>query len=314
MENSTKEVESAFPWLSELLSILQNSPVVGTLVVIGGTVMAALFFAGKLSAALLKIIEMIKLLRRSKTEQAENGDTSVVRNARWDPPIGDVSRFAANASDVELVLDIRREEFGNNPVCPDRAYRIGHQKNQRLFKLVYDDQEAIGYWSVVPVSRDNYQQILSGDFTHETVITEMCLDWTEVDTANVYLYLVGIVRRPDKNDRLNRINSAHTMLDVFNTMNVLHKNCTIKGACGYPATISGQRMMEQRLMRHGFKGTGIFLDPGESRWELVCINEEEIENFFRSTEIWLSRTKCPAPEWDNADRVQLLTDLRRINR
>jgi hypothetical protein len=173
------------------------------------------------------------------------------------------SIFASRQEAFESVLKIRRAVFGKLVLTTDDDYIQLAQKNPVAFKLVHKGADPIGYWSVVPVSRNTYFDFLENKKNHAEVLQES-LAWKDVP-GEVYLYIVGIVVSDNAS-----MKSAIVIYDMYSFANNLFawsQGKRLAGICGYPSRDAGLNLF--RLAR-GFLWNGNCRDGKKNQRIYVC--------------------------------------------
>jgi hypothetical protein len=251
------------------------------------------------------------------------------------------SRFANTQNDLDTVLRLRRAYFGRAIIVPDDAYRACWSRNRDSLKVVYNlSNQPVGYWSVFPIDASTFGQMKVGAISHGEMLTGRCLEWSSIDPANVYLYIVGVVvpppprrRRPSALDaylagrfvhdllecgtyvveritgvieRRRKIRAGYVLLDCISFAREFLPHVAVKGICGYPSRTAGREQLEKL----GFRATETFID-GDSNQPLFILNAEEIPRFQTAVDRYLKTRKRRnrIPSWDADDRQRFLERL-----
>jgi len=140
------------------------------------------------------------------------------------------------------VLSIRRQVFPE-PIVPDDVYEACWYKNNYTMKVVLDPEgAAVGYWSLIPITRESFDRFIAGKCAHRDMLENHCVPWDHTDRTALFVYIVGVVVP-------GSISHAYrTMLDLFSFSRTLLGLATVWGICGYPHTKEG----DVHFKRQGF--------------------------------------------------------------
>lgn len=197
------------------------------------------------------------------------------------------SRFVAQRSEMEEVLEIRRRVFEkvlNKPlVSTDHTYWECFERNKQAFKLVGQAHLFFGYWGAIPVSAAHFAQFTAGELTHAQMLSDCTLSWADVDPDALYLYFIGIVSLSktslSPSEPHLTLMEAKVIQDAMATLATVSDHATIKGIAVYASTKFGARISENRLIENGFRQTGVFASSDRIT-EILVLDGENSAPFF----------------------------------
>lgn len=222
------------------------------------------------------------------------------------------SRFATTAEDLEVVLNLRRAFFKDKPVSPDTSYKICWAQNPYTMKIVYYANEPVGYWSLIPTTKDAYKSFLAGESSHEEMLTRHCVAWSLSGRDEAYLYIVGAVvpleleaanRPPDLFDNLIR---GRVLIDWCAFIAALFEHMNIKGICGYPSREYGYEL----LQKFGFAKSAVLIGQDENQ-PIFSLDESQMSHFRKSLDRFSGSQARHAPVWQAEDKRKFF-DIYRI--
>jgi hypothetical protein len=217
-------------------------------------------------------------------------------------------------SDLETVLKIRTASFPGAAVSGDDTYRECFKINPQSFKLVEWSGQYIGYWGIIPTTRDYYFKMCNGELSHAEMLTDGVISWADVDPDNVYVYIIGIVTLSEKYLKIGFTTAARkVLLDAFSTIEQIFSDPRnhLRGVVGYPATKQGLKIVEKRLDDYGFQNTRIYPKAKDS-YAIRVLLEKDVEPFLAKVGALLDkfRTKDDyagmVPAWSKEERVTLV--------
>jgi hypothetical protein len=221
------------------------------------------------------------------------------------------SRFASTEEDLDTILQLRRAFFKKSVIVPDDIYVACWRRNPDTMKIVYDLLgKPIGYWSVIPIGPQSFEQFVKGKSTHEQMMSVNCLPWPEVDPDNAYLYVVGaVVPVPSGRNEftlLHKMVSGQVILDMYSFGLEVIDRLDIKGICGYPSKTAGLT----NFQKAGFIQTNIFIDNDKNQPVYVIT----ADGLPKLREDWKSQKRRYIgylPVWDSQDRKRVLRQIKR---
>lgn len=170
---------------------------------------------------------------------------------------------------INIVLQVRKNVFGNNALTSDESYRKLTALNKFAYKLVFSGNFCAGYWSIIPINEKTYNSFIENKMTHSEVLSESLL-WENVDKDIIYLYIVGIVGNANLKMEVSQIKSSLLIYDMFSFGETLF-NSTIKknigGICGYPSRNAGLNLFNETL---GFVWNGNCIDGKKNQRIYIC--------------------------------------------
>jgi hypothetical protein len=210
------------------------------------------------------------------------------------------SRFATSSEDLEVVLNLRRAFFKDKPVSPDSSYRRCWAINPHSMKVVYELGEPVGYWSLIPTTRDAYQSFLSGTGSHEEMLAKRCVQWFAVKEKEAYLYIVGAVV-PGELESANRLRwkliSGGLLIDWCVFISALLVRTRIRGICGYPSREHGYELFEKL----GFMKSSVLIGLDGSQ-PIFSLDERRMDHFRQSLSRFTDSSGSRVPIWDVEDK------------
>jgi len=214
------------------------------------------------------------------------------------------SRFANTEDDLATVLQLRHAFFGRHVIVPDTTYRACWGRNPDAMKLVYDfSGKPVGYWSVIPVASNSYENFVKGESSHNEMMCAKCLPWSSVAADEVYLYVVGaVVPVPSgRSERglLQELIRGHVLLDLYSFGLDVMSRLKVKGICGYPSKTAGLTIFQKA----GFVRTEVFIDKDENQPVYVLSGDGMTE--FRQ-QVKSLKKRHTVPVWDAHDRRRFL--------
>lgn len=225
------------------------------------------------------------------------------------------SRFASTAYDLDVVLRLRRAYFRNHLVSPDDSYRQCWKNNAYSMKVVYDVfGEPIGYWAVIPIAKDSFNRFIKGgegEITHGEMLRDHALAWSEVQPAEVRLYIIGAVvpvaegRNKRENSLLQKMISWRVLLDSFQFGIELMDRLTLRAVCGYPSRTGGYTTLDAM----GLTKTKICIagDPKQPIFSMTC--SRHLTKVRDRLGFFVRNHPNEVPVWDTRDRDQFFRQL-----
>lgn len=222
----------------------------------------------------------------------------------------------AREHELPIIFKIRDSSFPGKRVSGNKSYMDCHSTNRQSFKLVDWSGQFIGYWGIIPVSKEYYVKMCAGEVTHAEMLSEGVLSWEGVDPENVYIYIIGIVTLAEKYVKI-RFETAATkvLLDAFSTIEQIFSDDrnVLKGAVGYAATNQGLKIVENRMDAYGFVDSKV-KPPAKKSFSIRVLKEESVTDFLTKVTTLLNsfrnndRYAGMVPKW-SAEEKQALVDL-----
>lgn len=217
------------------------------------------------------------------------------------------SKFATTDSELEIVLQLRRSFFQENVIVSDESYRECNAKNRYCFKLIFADLQPIGYWGVIPISKETFDDCRSGILNHEEVIKNRAIRWDETKDQ-LYLYVVGAVVplgpavSSDYSSLLKGLFSKYVILDIYSFATFLNEQSELAGVIAWPSRNGGLNSLRRTK---GFKKTDAFMAGDENH---PIFELEDREQFLRFTQEKFDRHPDSVPIWDHAEKMKFIAN------
>lgn len=216
------------------------------------------------------------------------------------------SRFANTEDDLATVIALRHNHFGKRVIVPDDTYTACWRRNQDSMKIVFGaGNEPIGYWSVIPVSRNSFEEFIAGKLTHAEMMSKRCLAWTSVDSSEAYLYVVGaVVPAPEGKDPHSMFHGmlkACVVADMFQFGLTLISRVTVAGVCGYPTRGEGLALFQ----RSGFVHKDVFVE-NDANQPVYSIGPDRIAAVKRELK---ARAAYVSTDWEAHDKKRFLRQI-----
>lgn len=278
------------PWVAAVASIIT-------------IVIAIWWILGKLAFARIAILRLFGVHFKS-SDFSSGGEEGSQRS------------HYAKQHELKTILKIRDSSFPGKRVSGNKSYYDCHKVNPQSFKLVDWSGQYIGYWGIIPVSKDYYEKMRLGQITHAEMLSDGVISWEAVDPDNVYIYVIGIVTLAEKYLNIGFETAAiKVLLDAFSTIEQIFKDPrnTLKGAVGYPATDQGLKIVENRMDAYGFKDTEIH-PPAKKSFPIRVLPEENVDLFLTNVAAFLDKFRKKdryaglVPIWSSEER-EALVDL-----
>ncbi|SFR60655.1 hypothetical protein SAMN04488005_3223 [Yoonia tamlensis] len=197
------------------------------------------------------------------------------------------ARYCNERWEIDEVLRLRRQYFEEvlkgDVISSDDSYWDAFEKNPYAFRIVSELEQPFGYWGIIPVSKESFDQFLLGDLSHAEMLSEACISWADADPANLYLYHIGVVTIPKSIDGGSSnslpIREAKVELDNIATIYELSKWATIKGVAVYASTAKGEKAIIKNLLALGFERTGKFA-ASDRLSEIAVLRGDAVAGFF----------------------------------
>lgn len=217
------------------------------------------------------------------------------------------SRFAGCGADMDSILAVRRSFFGAQLVSSDDSYWLCWVRNRQSFKMVFNaDGKIIGYWGVIPVSRQTHDLLLQDRTTHGEILSLHALPWGMQREA-VCLYIIGAVTldRGNRNDVGTSLRAGKVALDLGRFLSIaarLHGE-RLHAIFGYPSRRFGRNL----LVRAGLPGTGSYA-AGDRSQEIFSASGDALGKVVNDLECAMNKRRvAAAPQWDPQDEARFMT-------
>lgn len=231
-------------------------------------------------------------------------------------PIGDLSlteqqftsRFVRSERDMQTILSLRRAYFKRKVIVPDEAYRRCWHRNQFTFRLVLDDFGGpVGYWGIVPTTRDSFEAFVRGEVSHGTMLTDRCVPWASAIRDGCYLYIVGaVVPLTDGpgSKAVQQAISLRVILDSFSFGLELMQQVKFRGICGYPSRPRGLTI----LKKMGLEQSEVYVDNNKHQ-PVFSLRQDQMVILKEKMSLFTGRCRSEIPLWDSTDRTRFHEDL-----